>query len=258
MTNSPPVVLCFSGHDPTGGAGLQADIETLARLGCHPCTVVTALTAQDTTNVRKVWPQKPDDFVEQARVVTADLTVTAVKIGLLGSAGIAHAVSDLLSHELAGIPVVLDPVLAAGGGMTMAREDLIEVIQHVLLPLSSVLTPNIPEARTLSGGLESPDDCAAHLQRLGCRHVLITGTHDDETEVVNRLYAPHESFSWKWKRLPHEYHGSGCTLAAALAGGLAKGLTVKEASWEAQKFTWASLEGGYALGRGQFLPNRNE
>ncbi len=258
MTNSPPVVLCFSGHDPTGGAGLQADIETLIRSGCHPCTVVTALTAQDTTNLHEVWPQNPGDFVKQARLVIADFRVAAVKVGLLGSVGIARAVGELLSCELAGIPVVLDPVLAAGGGKTVAREDLIETIRRVLLPLSLVLTPNIPEARTLSGGLESPDDCAAELLRLGCRHVLITGAHGIEAEVVNRLYGSGEAYSWRWQRLPHEYHGSGCTLAAALAGGLAHGLVVKEAAWEAQQFTWASLESGYALGCGQYLPNRHE
>jgi hydroxymethylpyrimidine/phosphomethylpyrimidine kinase len=277
-------VLCFSGHDPTGGAGVQADIETLSRLGCRPCTVVTALTAQDTTNVRTVLPQRKEDFLEQARLVIADLPVSIVKIGLLGSADIARAVIELLSQELAGVRVVLDPILAAGGGQAMAREDLITVIRHALLPLSFVITPNIPEARCLAGGLESPDACAAELLRLGVQHVLITGAHGGEADVVNRLYhrqamiqdslsrregagareiesrfisaAALYTASWHWQRLPHEYHGSGCTLAAALAAGMARGLTLEEACRQAQAFTWASLETALNLGRGQWLPNR--
>ncbi|MDD1649456.1 MAG: bifunctional hydroxymethylpyrimidine kinase/phosphomethylpyrimidine kinase, partial [Methylococcaceae bacterium] len=115
MSPHPPVVLCLSGHDPTGGAGLQADIETLRALGCHPATVVTALTAQDTRDVQAVYPQAPDLFLSQARLVLADLPVAAIKIGLLGSAGIALAVVKLIG-EAGPVPVVLDPILAAGGG----------------------------------------------------------------------------------------------------------------------------------------------
>jgi len=256
MTTLPPVVLCFSGHDPTGGAGLQADIETLTRLGCHPCTVVTALTAQDTINVRRVLPQRKEDFLEQARLVIADLAPAVVKIGLLGSADIARAVGELLALELAGIPVVLDPVLAAGGGKAMARADLIQVIRQELLPLSFIATPNIPEARQLAAGPETPDACAAELLRLGVRHVLITGAHADEVDVVNRLYSAEASSAWHWERLPQVYHGSGCTLASALAAGLAWGLAVEDACRQAQRFTWESLASGFALGQGQWLPNR--
>ena len=256
MPNPPPVVLCFSGHDPTGGAGLQADIETLSLLGCRPCTVVTALTAQDTTNVSAILPQDKADFLQQARLVIADLPVSAVKIGLLGSSAIALAVTGLLTGELAGVPVVLDPVLAAGGGKALAREDLISIIQNQLLPLTFVATPNIPEARQLAGGRVSPADCAAALLRLGCQQVLITGTHDTGGAVVNRLYGPQGMRSWEWPRLPHEYHGSGCTLASALAAGLAKGLTIEEACFQAQQFTWKALQTGFRLGKGQWLPNR--
>lgn len=252
----PPIVLCLSGHDPTGGAGAQADIETLSRLGCHPCTVVTALTAQDTRNVRQLWPQPPEAFLAQARLLVADLPPAIVKIGLLGSAEIALAVAGLLSDELAGVPVVLDPVLAAGGGKPLAREDLLRAIQETLLPLTAVLTPNIPEARQLAGGPETPDGCAARLLELGCQNVLITGTHSEESEVVNRLYGPDGPRSWRWPRLPHEYHGSGCTLASAVAAGLAQGLTVEDACLEAQQFTWQALAGGHALGQGQWLPRR--
>jgi hydroxymethylpyrimidine/phosphomethylpyrimidine kinase len=258
MRNPPPVVLCFSGHDPTGGAGLQADIETLCSLGCRPCTVVTALTAQDTTNVLTLLPQKKSDFLQQARLLIADLPVTLVKVGLLGSSDIALAVAELLEGELAGVRVVLDPVLAAGGGRLLAREELVEIIRQRLLPLTFVLTPNIPEARQLAGGLDTPDQCAAELLRLGCQQVLITGTHDTDGEVVNRLYQTKAMLSWSWARLPHEYHGSGCTLASALAAGLAGGLAIEEACLLAQRFTWAALDSGFRLGKGQCLPNRTQ
>ena len=133
---------------------------------------------------------------------------------------------------------------------------MIEAIRQRLLPLTFVATPNIPEARGLAGGLESLDECAAVWLRLGCGHVLITGTHSDSGEVVNRLYGADATAAWAWPRLPHEYHGSGCTLASALAAGLAQGLGLEEACRQAQAFTWGSLEQAFKLGRGQWLPKR--
>ncbi len=256
MSNSLPIVLCLSGHDPTGGAGLQADIETISALGCRPCTVVTALTAQDTTNVLTIIPQKKSDFLQQARLLTVDLPISLVKIGLLGSADIATAVVELLSTDLQGVPVVFDPVLAAGGGKPLARDDLLDVICHQLLALTLVSTPNIPEARQLAGGLVSPDDCAYAIMGFGCKQVLITGTHSDSEEVVNRLYGGQGMKSWRWTRLTNEYHGSGCTLASALAAGLASGMAMEDACLNAQQFTWNALAAGFPLGRGQWLPNR--
>ncbi|MBS1211680.1 MAG: putative phosphomethylpyrimidine kinase [Proteobacteria bacterium] len=235
---------------------MQADIEVLTSLRCHPCTVITALTTQDTRDVGRVLPQRKEDFLEQARWVLADMPVAAVKIGLLGSSEIAEAVAGLL-RELPALPVVLDPVLAAGGGRELAREDLIAAIRSELLPLTAVLTPNIPEARTLAGGLENIFDCAEALRQLGCRHVLITGTHDGQSgRVVNRLYGSEGSETWEWERLPHSYHGSGCTLAAALAGFLALGKDMRVAAELAQRYTWEALRDGWALGHGQHLPNR--
>jgi hydroxymethylpyrimidine/phosphomethylpyrimidine kinase len=144
-----PVVLCLSGHDPTGGAGIQADIETVSRFGCYPCSVVTALTVQDTHNVRKILPQRSGELLEQARTVLLDLPVDAVKIGLLGSVDIVYAVDELLKIA-GGIPVVLDPILAAGGGTNLANEALIEALIETLIPRATVLTPNSPEARKLT------------------------------------------------------------------------------------------------------------
>ena len=250
----PPVVLCLSGHDPTGGAGVQADIEALRRMGCHPATVVTALTAQDTRDVRRVIPQHPDDFLAQARLVLADMPVAAIKVGLLGSAAMAEAVGQLLA-EAPEVPVVLDPILAAGGGHLLAGGQLVEQLMRCLVPCVDVLTPNTLEARRLTGQV-SPHDCAAALRASGCRHVLLTGTHEDGQEVVNRWYGPDGCIESRWTRLPGSYHGSGCTLAATLAGGLARDLPMAEAVSMALRLTWESLRDGYAVGRGQLVPRR--
>ena len=254
MSNPPPVVLSLSGHDPTGGAGIQADIETLVRLGCYPCTVITALTAQDTRDVRRVFPQPAADFLEQARLVFDDLPVAAVKIGLLGSVEIVRAVE--LALDLAGaVPVVLDPILAAGGGASLADSALVAEVRTRLIPRATVLTPNTPEARKLTG----EGDCdarARELLALGCPHVLLTGAHEDCPDVVNRWYSAAGVKSYRWPRLPASYHGSGCTLASAVAACLARGMGMEAAVREAQGFTWGALNNGFRLGKGQFLPNR--
>lgn len=252
--HSPPVVFCLSGHDPSGGAGVQADIEAVAAMGCHAVSVITCLTEQDTRNVRRIFPQKADDFLSQARTVLADVRVAAFKIGLVGNADLAHAIAALLA-EHPQVPVVLDPVLAAGGGTELADAQLLEAFRQRLLPRVSVLTPNSIEARRLARR-DDLEVCAAWLMAKGCRHVLITGTHEQRPEVVNTLYSPGEKETLRWQRLPHEYHGSGCTLAAALAACLARGMPVAAAAREAQRFAWHALEAGFRPGQGQYVPRR--
>lgn len=255
MSVSRPVVLCFSGHDPSGGAGIQADIETLFSHACHAAGVITCLTEQDSRNVKKLLPQSADDVISQAETVLADFKVAAIKIGLIGDAAVAQAIAEIILL-CPGVPVVLDPVLAAGGGTDMAGRQLIDTIVEQLLPLTTLLTPNSVEARRLSQ-LEDLDACAAWLQNHGAQQVLITGTHEQSELVQNRLYMPdglQETFSWE--RLPHSYHGSGCTLASACAALLARGLDVFTAVNEAQEFTWQALAAGYRPGQGQYNPNR--
>ncbi|WP_367156072.1 hydroxymethylpyrimidine/phosphomethylpyrimidine kinase [Methylomonas sp. HYX-M1] len=250
-----PVVLCFSGHDPCGGAGVQADIEAIVSHRCHAVSVITALTEQDTGNVKRLFPQSAEHLLAQARTLLADVTVSAIKIGLLGSAGIAEAVGEIL-QECPGVPVVLDPVLAAGGGMDLSERRLIETVLNRLLPLTTIVTPNSPEARKLAG-LDDLPACGTFLQDKGANYVLITGTHENSEQVDNLLFMPdglREVFHWQ--RLPHHYHGSGCTLAAAIAALLAQGLDVFNAVLEAQDFVWQSLENAYRTGHGQHNPDR--
>ena len=249
-----PIVLCLSGHDPTGGAGIQADIETLRAHQCHPVTVITSLTAQDTYDVKQVFPQNPQQFLAQARLVMADLPPVVIKVGLLGSADIAEALAELLD-EAGSVPVVLDPILAAGGGQALASQRLMQVMVELIIPRATMITPNTPEARRLTGR-ENPDECASVLRSMGCPHVLLTGTHEDGSDVVNRWYSAAGVIEQCWPRLPESFHGSGCTLASALAAGLAKGLSMDESVAAAQRFTWEALSSGYALGKGQRLPLR--
>jgi hydroxymethylpyrimidine/phosphomethylpyrimidine kinase len=258
MSSPLPAVLAFSASDPTGGAGIQADLLTIASLGCHPLSVLTALTAQDTRGVEAMIAVEPEWVARQARSVLEDIPVAAFKLGLLGSARNAGAVAAILA-EYPRIPVVLDPVLASGRGDALSDTQTVQVLRSALLPLTTVLTPNSLEARRLA--LAAPGaslaDCAHALTGLGCRHVLITGTHEPGTQVVNTLYGAGGVLREdRWPRLAGEYHGSGCTLASALAAFLAKGLDVPEATRLAQEFTWKSLESGFAPGRGQHLPNR--
>ncbi|MEN8260302.1 MAG: hydroxymethylpyrimidine/phosphomethylpyrimidine kinase [Pseudomonadota bacterium] len=257
MTHMPPIVLCFSGHDPSGGAGIQADIEALASHGCHACSIITAITDQDTRDVRKVIPQRAEDVIDQARTILEDLPVKAIKIGLLGNVNIASAIHDLLG-EIPHLPVVLDPVLAAGGGSPMANDKLVDIIRSSLVPLTTVLTPNSIEARALAPGNPCElDACGMSLLNLGCEYVLITGAHEEGPSVVNTLYHQGKRLeSFMWERLPHSYHGSGCTLAASIAAMLANGLDPFSAVFEAQEYTWNALEAGFVPGRGQHLPNR--
>lgn len=255
MSANRPVVLCFSGHDPSGGAGIQADIETIFSHCCHPASVITALTEQDSRNVKKLIPQQPDDIISQAETLLSDFKVAAIKIGLIGDAAIARAIAEIL-RQCPGIPVVLDPVLAAGGGTELASQALITTIVELLLPLTTVLTPNSEEARRLSGQ-QDLTDCAQWLQDKGADYVLITGTHEQSEQVHNRLFMPDNlSETFNWQRLPHHYHGSGCTLASAIAALLAQGLDVFTAANEAQEFTWQSLAAAYKPGHGQHNPNR--
>ncbi|MBS0602844.1 MAG: hydroxymethylpyrimidine/phosphomethylpyrimidine kinase [Proteobacteria bacterium] len=251
-----PVVMTLAGNDPSGGAGLQADIEAIASMGCHAAPVVTALTVQDTCDVLAVVPIDPDLVYAQARTVLNDAPVAAIKIGLLGSPANAEIIAELL-EDYPHIPLILDPVLAAGGGRDFDGDALADAIRRHLLARTTVLTPNSVEARRLAPAADTLDACAQALLDTGCAHVLITGTHEATDAVVNRLYGDGRLLdSWTWERLPHDFHGSGCTLAAALAGLLAQGNELHAAVAQAQEYTWEALRGGYRIGAGQRIPNR--
>ncbi len=251
-----PVVLTFSGHDPTGGAGVQADIEALASMGCHAAPVVTALTVQDTLNVMEISPVDTALLIEQARAVLEDMDVASFKVGLLGSVQCVEAIHSILV-DYPNIPLVLDTVLQAGGGRALADEAIMEAMRTLLFPFTTVLTPNSREARQLAAEGDDLDACAQALMDGGCDYVLVTGSHEATPQVINRLYGNRRHIDdFSWERLPDSYHGSGCTLAAAIAGLLAHGMEPLTAVLEAQEYTWETLRQGYRVGMGQLVPNR--
>lgn len=258
----PPIVLSFAASDPTCGAGIQADLLTVAALGCHPLCVVTALTVQDTSGIDSVLAIDSDWVEAQARTLLEDMPVDAFKIGLLGSVENIAAIARIVA-DYPDVPLVFDPVLASGRGDELTDAEMIAALRELLLPQTTVLTPNSLEARRLARDADGDDDelplvqCARRLLNFGCDHVLLTGTHETTPQVVNELYALDGLVrSDVWPRLPGSYHGSGCTLASAVAAGLAHRLTVAAAVGEAQEYTWKSLSAGFRPGMGQFIPDR--
>lgn len=241
---------------------MQADVLTLASLGCHPLSVVTAITIQDTIGVEDMLPIDADWIVDQARCVLEDVPVDAFKVGVIASVEGAAAIAEVVS-DYPDVPLVLDPVLASGRGDELASENLMSAMCELLLPQTMVLTPNSHEARRLAvqDGDEVEDlsleQCAVRLLESGTEYVLVSGTHENTTEVTNTLYATSGLVrSDSWRRLPGSYHGSGCTLAAALAAYIAHGLDVASAARSAQEFTWQTLESAYRAGMGQLVPDR--
>jgi hydroxymethylpyrimidine/phosphomethylpyrimidine kinase len=256
----PPIVLAFAATDPSGGAGLQADILTLASMGCHPLSVVTAATIQDTMGVEDIMALDPEWVADQARCVLEDMPVNAIKIGVLGSVENITAIAEVVS-DYPEVPLVLDPILASGRGDELATEEMISALRELLIPQTTIITPNSIEARRLvqEDGEEELElaECARRLLALGCEYVLITGTHENTTQVVNTLYGQEGVIRTdRWDRLPGSYHGSGCTLASAIAATIANGLSIGDAVKDAQEYTWQTLKAAFRPGMGQHIPDR--
>jgi hydroxymethylpyrimidine/phosphomethylpyrimidine kinase len=262
VPDSLPIVLVFAATDPSGGAGIQADILTLSSMGCHPLSVITAVTIQDTMGVEDVLPIDAEWVADQARCVLEDMPVAVFKVGLLGSVEAIAAIAEVVS-DYPDIPLVLDPVLASGRGDELASEDMISAMRELLIPQTTLITPNSLEARRLaqddSNENDDPDlgECALRLLNLGCEYVLVTGAHENTAQVVNTLYDQQGVVRTdSWQRLPGIFHGSGCTLASAVAATIANGLGVPEAVRDAQEFTWQTLKFAYRTGMGQLIPDR--
>jgi len=246
-------VLIIAGSDPGAGAGLQQDLKTVTLLGAYGLTVPTALTVQNSLGVQAVHPVSPEVVAAQLEAVLSDFPVDAVKVGMLATAGIVGAVASRLQN-LKSAPLVLDPVLAAGGGFPLLDEAGIEAMQEQLFPLTRLLTPNVPEAARLTGltinATESLEDAARRLQALGPQWVLAKGGHLPG-EPVDILTDGKNAYRLPGTRLnAPQQHGTGCLLAAAAAAGLAQGLPLPEAVQQALRLTRQALKYGLPLGRG--------
>ncbi|TWI63622.1 hydroxymethylpyrimidine/phosphomethylpyrimidine kinase [Pseudoduganella lurida] len=257
MSERPCVLVC-AGMDPSGGAGITADVQAIGALGAHALPVVTALTVQDNNRVHEVLPVAPDVVTRQARAITAACRIGAVKIGIPGSADNARAIAAVIEALRSGdpaLPVVLDPVLASGHGDTLTRGDAVAALAP-LLPLATVLTPNGPEAAALMAAAGQEAAALSGSGGPGCKHLLVTGGHGEGDTVVNRWYGPEGGRDWTWPRLPGEFHGSGCTLAAAIAALLARGCGMEEALARAQAYTHQTLAAAFVIAPGQRIPLR--
>lgn len=255
-SSNTPVVLCFSGADPTGGAGVQADIEAIASHGGHAAPVITAITIQDTRNVSDFVPVDADLIVQQARAVLEDLPVVGIKIGMVGSVENVEAIHSILT-DYPKLPVTYDPVIHAGGGGSLSSSNMVEAINNLLLPLTYVLTPNISEVHALAQGADTHATAAMSLLDTDCDYILLTGTHANTEEVEHKLYGNHRELNtYRYERLPGSYHGSGCTLSASIAALIAIGQEPVNAIHHALDYTHKTLRHSLRLGMNQRHPNR--
>ena len=268
MNVIPPEVLTFAATDPSSGAGLQADILALASIGCHPLSVVTGVTVQDTVGVESVMALDADWVNDQARTILEDVQIAAFKLGLLGSVENIAVIAEIVA-DYPDVPLIIDPILTSGRGDELAGDEMQAAMCELLFPQATLITPNSLEARRLAFYQDSDeiqhtslDEAAIRLLEMGAEYVLITGTHERSNDVVNSLFGSSGSGAsglikaYHWERLAGSYHGSGCTLTSAIAACLAHGLSMEEAIQEAQEYTWQTLKNGFRPGMGQFIPDR--
>jgi hydroxymethylpyrimidine/phosphomethylpyrimidine kinase len=243
-----PAVLSIAGSDSGGGAGIQADLKAFARCGVHGMTAITALTAQSTVGVTGMHPVPPEFVIEQVRAVAEDIGVDAVKIGMLGTSEIVAAVREALGLLAPGTPVVIDPVMVSESGAVLLDDGARVALVEQLLPLATVITPNLPEARVLArgGGDAGNDDAEAlarRLHELGPRVVVVTGGHRDEATDV--LFDGERIELIPGERHPDgAAHGSGCTHASALAAHLALGYSPLQAARAARRIAGEAVRDG--------------
>ena len=260
----PPSVMTFAATDPSSGAGLQADILTFASIGCHPLSVVTGITVQDTVGVENMMTFDADWIDEQARTILEDMQVMAFKIGMIGSVENVAVIAEIVA-DYPDVPLLIDPILSSGRGDELANDNVQAAMLDLLIPQATLITPNSIEARRLAfynddsdeAENASLDESALRLLDIGSEYVLITGTHERTAEVTNTLYGADGLIkAYNWERLPGSYHGSGCTLTSAIAACIAHGLSMEEAILEAQEYTWKTLKAGFRPGMGQYIPDR--
>lgn len=254
-----PCVLVFAGHDPSGGAGIQADIEAIAAQGAHALPVITALTVQDNDHVYAVHAVDAQIIVQQTMTLIAKMPIAAIKIGIVAHGKNAAAIASVIQKiqlRQAGLPVVLDPVLGSGQGDALALDDAVASLQP-LLKVATLITPNLPEARRLAPLAQDARAQAQALLAYRCKDVLIKGGHGSDERVCNLWFSGSGQRDWQWPRLPGEFHGSGCTLASAIAAQLALGKDMASSLQLAQEYSQRSLQSAYSIAKGQLIPLRH-
>lgn len=248
-------VLIVAGSDSGGGAGIQADIKAVTALGGYAATAITALTAQDTTGVHGVFAVPIDFIQQQMQVVLGDIGADCVKTGMLHNADVIEAVTEVLERDAPGVPVVVDPVMFAKGGASLLKPEAVDALKSCILPAATVLTPNIPEAEAITGmKIEGDGDmerAAAALMELGAEAVFLKGGHAVGDTVRDLLATPDGREFMVQPRIDTTHtHGTGCTLASAIATGIAQGLAVRDAAARAQAYVHAAIAGAPGYGKG--------
>ena len=248
-------VLIIAGSDSGGGAGIQADIKTVTMLDAFAATAVTALTAQNTEGVFGVLPIPPDFIRQQIEVVLDDLGADALKTGMLHDTAVIETVAAVIAERAAGIPLVLDPVMVAKGGAPLIEEGAIGALKRLLVPHAAVLTPNLPEAEILAGhaiiDVVAMREAADQLRGLGCHAVLLKGGHLRGDTVYDVLATADGQRVWDSPRIDSRHtHGTGCTLASAIATGLAQGQTIEAAVERARTYVQRAIASAPGLGHG--------
>jgi hydroxymethylpyrimidine/phosphomethylpyrimidine kinase len=248
-------VLIVAGSDSGGGAGIQADIKTVTMLDAFAMTAITALTAQNTDGVFGVLPIAPDFIRQQMEVVLDDLGADSIKTGMLHDQAVIETVASVLAERAGDVPLVLDPVMVAKGGAPLIEPQAIDALKQVLVPRAAVLTPNLPEAEILTGRridtVEAMKQAADMLLSLGCHAALLKGGHLDGPVVHDILVTQNGIREWENPRIDSRHtHGTGCTLASAIAAGLAQGLTIEGAVDRARDYVRQAIESAPGFGHG--------
>jgi hydroxymethylpyrimidine/phosphomethylpyrimidine kinase len=248
-------VLIVAGSDSGGGAGIQADIKTVTMLDGYAATAITALTAQNTQGVFGVVPVEPDFIAQQMTLVLDDIGADAIKTGMLHSAAVIETVARVYATKAAGVPLVVDPVMVAKGGHPLIDADAVGALRRVLIAHAAVITPNLPEAETLAGAtIRSLDDmqrAAGGLLTLGCKAVLLKGGHLDGRFVHDVLATPGGVEVFTSPRIETRHtHGTGCTLASAIAVSLAQAMPLPLAVQRARSYVQHAIESAPGLGQG--------
>lgn len=248
-------VLIVAGSDSGGGAGIQADIKTVAMLDAYAATAITALTAQNTEGVFGVLPIPPDFIRRQIEVVLDDIGADAIKTGMLHDAAVVETIAAVLGERAAGIPLVVDPVMVAKGGARLIDPDALDTLKRLLIARADIITPNLPEAEILCGtaigNIAEMRIAGEGLLALGCRAALVKGGHLSGETVPDVLVTGSGTRVWESARFATRHtHGTGCTLASAIAAGLAQGLALETAVDRARNYVHRAIASAPGLGRG--------
>ena len=250
----PPTAMTVAGSDSGGGAGIQADLKTFAALGVYGTSALTAITAQNTQGVTAIHEVPTDLIAAQIQAVISDIEIDAVKTGMLSSSAIIETVAgELRRHGVTQL--VVDPVMVAKGGDRLLREDAVDALRNLLLPLAAVVTPNIPEAEELTGvqvrTLEDAREAARRIAALGAKTVVVKGGHMEEGDAVDTFYDGADFQEFSAPRIATKNtHGTGCTFASAVAAGLAKGLSTLEAVARAKEYVTEAIRASLEIGTG--------